>query len=121
MVDNLQMSWPKESAGCDVEVDELVKLSEIRKPCDSENMQNQIIFQSGHFISFIFSLTLVFFFFFFFRNDPAEGFICKNVDQSNKMCNDYRVRFSCHPPFCGGGRNTCNVKMLMQIGIHVLF
>jgi len=33
--------------------------------------------------------------------DPSVGFICKN--HPKKMCNDYRVRFSCHPPFCGGG------------------
>ncbi len=31
------------------------------------------------------------------------GFVCKNQDQPTKKCNDYRVRFSCHPPFCGGG------------------
>ncbi|CAB1445194.1 unnamed protein product, partial [Pleuronectes platessa] len=38
-----------------------------------------------------------------FESDKTTGFICKNEDQGpNKMCNDYRVRFSCHPPFCGG-------------------
>ncbi|XP_053301789.1 mucin-5AC [Pleuronectes platessa] len=38
-----------------------------------------------------------------FKSDTTTGFICKNQDQkSKKMCNDYRVRFSCHPPFCGG-------------------
>ncbi|XP_062267736.1 mucin-5AC-like [Platichthys flesus] len=38
-----------------------------------------------------------------FKSDSTTGFICKNQDQkSKKMCNDYRVRFSCHPPFCGG-------------------
>lgn len=37
------------------------------------------------------------------QSDPTVGFICKNQDQPTKMCNDYRVRFSCHPPFCGGG------------------
>ncbi|XP_044233372.1 mucin-5AC-like isoform X2 [Thunnus albacares] len=37
------------------------------------------------------------------QSDPSVGFICKNKDQPTKMCNDYRVRFSCHPPFCGGG------------------
>ncbi|XP_063758628.1 uncharacterized protein LOC134877157 [Eleginops maclovinus] len=39
-----------------------------------------------------------------FKNDVTSGFICRNNDQPNKkMCSDYRVRFSCHPPFCGGG------------------
>ncbi|XP_069578478.1 uncharacterized protein [Brachyistius frenatus] len=40
------------------------------------------------------------------QKDAESGFICRNQDQVNKMekkCNDYRVRFSCHPPFCGGG------------------
>ncbi|XP_010772119.1 cartilage intermediate layer protein 2-like [Notothenia coriiceps] len=41
---------------------------------------------------------------FLFRNDATSGFVCRNVDQpKKKMCNDYRVRFNCHPPFCGGG------------------
>ncbi|XP_033504915.1 uncharacterized protein LOC117270972 [Epinephelus lanceolatus] len=38
-----------------------------------------------------------------YKSDTTSGFICRNQDQSKKMCNDYRVRFSCHPPFCGGG------------------
>ncbi|KAK5903442.1 hypothetical protein CgunFtcFv8_007222 [Champsocephalus gunnari] len=39
-----------------------------------------------------------------FKNDATSGFVCRNVDQTQKkMCSDYRVRFSCHPPFCGGG------------------
>ncbi|XP_039981897.1 cartilage intermediate layer protein 2 [Xiphias gladius] len=38
-----------------------------------------------------------------YKSDTTLGFICRNKDQSKKMCNDYRVRFSCHPPFCGGG------------------
>ncbi|XP_028461293.1 cartilage intermediate layer protein 1-like [Perca flavescens] len=34
--------------------------------------------------------------------DTTSGFICRNQDQpKNKRCNDYRVRFSCYPPFCG--------------------
>ncbi|XP_075879986.1 cartilage intermediate layer protein 1-like [Nelusetta ayraudi] len=37
-----------------------------------------------------------------YKNDPTVGFICKKADQPSKMCNDYKVRFSCHPPFCGG-------------------
>ncbi|XP_047429845.1 cartilage intermediate layer protein 2-like [Mugil cephalus] len=37
-----------------------------------------------------------------YKSDTTSGFICRNMDQSKKMCNDYRVRFSCHPPFCGG-------------------
>ncbi|XP_069371519.1 uncharacterized protein [Paralichthys olivaceus] len=38
-----------------------------------------------------------------FKSDTSSGFICRNQDQvSKKLCNDYRVRFSCHPPFCGG-------------------
>ncbi|XP_051265815.1 mucin-5AC [Dicentrarchus labrax] len=39
-----------------------------------------------------------------YKSDTTVGFICRNSDQPNKKsCNDYRVRFSCHPPFCGGG------------------
>ncbi|XP_044025862.1 uncharacterized protein si:dkey-205h13.2 [Siniperca chuatsi] len=38
-----------------------------------------------------------------YKSDTTLGFICRNGDQSKKMCNDYRVRFSCYPPFCGGG------------------
>ncbi|XP_056219430.1 cartilage intermediate layer protein 2-like [Seriola aureovittata] len=39
----------------------------------------------------------------FHKMDTTTGFICRKTDQSSKKCNDYRVRFSCHPPFCGGG------------------
>ncbi|XP_033999777.1 cartilage intermediate layer protein 2-like [Trematomus bernacchii] len=39
-----------------------------------------------------------------FKNDVTSGFVCRNVDQPKwKMCSDYRVRFRCHPPFCGEG------------------
>ncbi|XP_059212887.1 uncharacterized protein LOC131991449 [Centropristis striata] len=39
-----------------------------------------------------------------YKSDTSTGFICKNQDQKDKkMCSDYRVRFSCHPPFCGLG------------------
>ncbi|XP_035802627.2 uncharacterized protein LOC118470077 [Amphiprion ocellaris] len=39
-----------------------------------------------------------------FKNDPKTGFICLNKDQpGGKICNNYRVRFFCKPPFCGGG------------------
>ncbi|XP_037605983.1 uncharacterized protein LOC119476638 [Sebastes umbrosus] len=39
-----------------------------------------------------------------YKSDTYAGFICRNEDQTKtKMCSDYRVRFSCHPPFCGGG------------------
>lgn len=48
----------------------------------------------------------------FSRNDPTVGLICKNADQSSKMCSDYKVRFSCHPPFCGGSK--CFVTMRIK-------
>ncbi|XP_013765772.1 uncharacterized protein LOC102205049 [Pundamilia nyererei] len=39
-----------------------------------------------------------------YKNDITSGFICRNKDQiNNKKCNDYRVRFSCYPPFCERG------------------
>nr|XP_046229567.1 uncharacterized protein LOC124050775 [Scatophagus argus] len=39
-----------------------------------------------------------------YKSDTTDGFICRNSDQTSKrLCNDYRVRFSCHPPFCGQG------------------
>uniref|UniRef100_A0A3Q3G2W4 WxxW domain-containing protein n=1 Tax=Labrus bergylta TaxID=56723 RepID=A0A3Q3G2W4_9LABR len=34
-------------------------------------------------------------------SDTNTGFICRNSDQPKRKCHDYRVRFSCHPPFCG--------------------
>jgi hypothetical protein len=34
------------------------------------------------------------------RADATTGFICKNEDQPDQTCLDYRVRFVCHPPFC---------------------
>ncbi|CAL8377546.1 unnamed protein product [Boreogadus saida] len=34
------------------------------------------------------------------RADTTTGFICKNEDQPDHRCFDYRVRFVCHPPFC---------------------
>ncbi|XP_068199058.1 uncharacterized protein [Antennarius striatus] len=38
------------------------------------------------------------------KNDVLYGFVCRNNDQRHgKLCQDYKVRFSCHPPFCGGG------------------
>ncbi|GLD70125.1 cartilage intermediate layer protein 2-like protein, partial [Lates japonicus] len=38
-----------------------------------------------------------------YKSDTTVGFVCRKSDQPTKTCNDYRVRFSCHPPFCGGG------------------
>ncbi|XP_062267703.1 cartilage intermediate layer protein 2-like [Platichthys flesus] len=39
-----------------------------------------------------------------FKSDTASGFVCRNKDQKiTKMCNDYHIRFSCHPPFCTSG------------------
>ncbi|CAJ1065917.1 mucin-5AC%2C partial [Xyrichtys novacula] len=32
--------------------------------------------------------------------DVTTGFICKNSDQTNGTCHDYRVRFMCSPNFC---------------------
>ncbi|XP_068199459.1 uncharacterized protein [Antennarius striatus] len=35
------------------------------------------------------------------RSDTIKGFICLNSQQPNgKMCNDYKVRFMCEPPYC---------------------
>lgn len=56
---------------------------------------------------------------FFSLSISTSGFICRNKDQIKaKKCSDYRVRFSCHPPFCGGGGISafcvCNIKLLMQ-------
>ncbi|XP_028296103.1 mucin-5AC-like [Gouania willdenowi] len=31
---------------------------------------------------------------------PSVGLICKNKDQKDKKCEDYRVRFRCSPPYC---------------------
>ncbi|XP_024146693.1 cartilage intermediate layer protein 2 isoform X1 [Oryzias melastigma] len=35
-----------------------------------------------------------------FKSDTTTGFICRNRDQKHGQCNDYRVRFSCPPPYC---------------------
>ncbi|XP_034383963.1 uncharacterized protein LOC117727657 [Cyclopterus lumpus] len=35
-----------------------------------------------------------------YRSDTTTGFVCRNQDQRNKKCNDYRVRFSCPPSYC---------------------
>uniref|UniRef100_A0A672IKR7 WxxW domain-containing protein n=1 Tax=Salarias fasciatus TaxID=181472 RepID=A0A672IKR7_SALFA len=34
-----------------------------------------------------------------FQKD-SKGFICRNEDQPDGRCCDYRVRFACHAPFC---------------------
>ncbi|TNN60088.1 Cartilage intermediate layer protein 2 [Liparis tanakae] len=34
------------------------------------------------------------------RSDTTKGFVCLNDQQPDKMCNDYRVRFSCPPSYC---------------------
>uniref|UniRef100_A0A8C2WGZ4 WxxW domain-containing protein n=1 Tax=Cyclopterus lumpus TaxID=8103 RepID=A0A8C2WGZ4_CYCLU len=35
-----------------------------------------------------------------YRSDTTTGFICRNRDQRDKRCQDYRVRFSCPSSFC---------------------
>ncbi|XP_042359865.1 uncharacterized protein LOC121955842 [Plectropomus leopardus] len=38
------------------------------------------------------------------KSDTTSGFVCRNKDQyKNKLCNDYRVRFSCPSSFCDPG------------------
>ncbi|XP_034386333.1 mucin-5AC-like [Cyclopterus lumpus] len=36
-----------------------------------------------------------------YRNDISNGFICRNRDQRDKRCQDYRVRFTCPSAYCG--------------------
>ncbi|XP_072305241.1 uncharacterized protein [Eucyclogobius newberryi] len=36
------------------------------------------------------------------------GFVCKDTDQKDKKCSDYRVRFSCYSPFCA---EECTVEV----------
>ncbi|XP_037605933.1 uncharacterized protein LOC119476605 [Sebastes umbrosus] len=36
----------------------------------------------------------------FFKNDATTGFVCRNQDQKNKRCSDYKVRFRCRGAFC---------------------
>ncbi|XP_074472131.1 uncharacterized protein LOC141756361 isoform X2 [Sebastes fasciatus] len=36
----------------------------------------------------------------FFKNDATTGFVCRNQDQKNKRCSDYKVRFRCQGAFC---------------------
>ncbi|TNM94873.1 hypothetical protein fugu_017632 [Takifugu bimaculatus] len=35
-----------------------------------------------------------------YRNDVSVGFICRNEDQADGSCSNYRVRFSCYAPYC---------------------
>ncbi|XP_036942462.1 cartilage intermediate layer protein 1-like [Acanthopagrus latus] len=42
-----------------------------------------------------------------FRNDLTDGFVCRNQDQSDRTCNDYRVRFCCPPQYCGEEVTVC--------------
>ncbi|XP_017267251.1 cartilage intermediate layer protein 1 isoform X2 [Kryptolebias marmoratus] len=39
--------------------------------------------------------------------DTTSGFVCRNIDQPDKWCNDYKVRFSCAPDTC---ENVCWTK-----------
>ncbi|XP_056284407.1 mucin-5B-like isoform X3 [Pseudoliparis swirei] len=41
-------------------------------------------------------------------SDTTTGFVCRNEDQPDKRCNDYRVRFSCPASFCD--RDVCWTK-----------
>ncbi|XP_031419876.1 cartilage intermediate layer protein 1-like [Clupea harengus] len=41
----------------------------------------------------------------FYKNDHITGLICKNADQKTCFCRDYKVRFVCHPSFCGRMRD----------------
>ncbi|KAM4750600.1 cartilage intermediate layer protein 1-like [Anableps anableps] len=40
-------------------------------------------------------------------NDLTHGFGCRNTDQINRNCSDYKVRFSCSPKSC---ENVCWTK-----------
>ncbi|MEQ2280167.1 hypothetical protein AMECASPLE_016869 [Ameca splendens] len=42
-----------------------------------------------------------------FRNDLKSGFVCRNSDQPDGLCHDYKVRFSCEPDSCD---NVCWTK-----------
>ncbi|KAK7882740.1 hypothetical protein WMY93_028914 [Mugilogobius chulae] len=35
-----------------------------------------------------------------YKADVVEGFACRNIDQSGRICQDYRVRFMCPLDFC---------------------
>ncbi|XP_017267274.1 cartilage intermediate layer protein 2-like [Kryptolebias marmoratus] len=34
------------------------------------------------------------------KSDTKTGFICRKRDQPDRECEDYKVRFSCPPPYC---------------------
>ncbi|XP_017267298.1 cartilage intermediate layer protein 2-like [Kryptolebias marmoratus] len=42
-----------------------------------------------------------------FKYDTTSGFICRNRDQPDRKCNDYKVRFSCPIEIC---KNVCWTK-----------
>uniref|UniRef100_A0A3Q3GEX2 Cartilage intermediate layer protein 2-like n=1 Tax=Kryptolebias marmoratus TaxID=37003 RepID=A0A3Q3GEX2_KRYMA len=35
-----------------------------------------------------------------YKYDTTSGFVCRNEDQLDRRCNDYKVRFSCPPDVC---------------------
>ncbi|XP_062406270.1 cartilage intermediate layer protein 1-like [Sardina pilchardus] len=39
--------------------------------------------------------------------DHITGLICKNTDQENKFCRDYKVRFVCPSTYCADQQTTC--------------
>lgn len=43
----------------------------------------------------------------FHANDHITGLICRNEDQGKCLCRDYKVRFICHPPYCGDQQDMC--------------
>lgn len=60
-------------------------------------------------------------FYCFSRYEPTVGFICRNLDQQGGACKDYKVRFSCPLPFCGGSTYLLLVTPLystVQATIH---
>ncbi|XP_013855200.1 cell migration-inducing and hyaluronan-binding protein [Austrofundulus limnaeus] len=61
------------------------KICDIPQEAEALTLSGQTVTQAGENI---------------FVNDKTSGFACRNEDQPDNICFDYKVRFSCSPPLC---------------------
>ncbi|XP_037541451.1 uncharacterized protein LOC119418261 [Nematolebias whitei] len=76
----------------DLHNENLGKICNIPRDIEAQTLSGQSVAQAGENI---------------FRYDTTSGFICRNGDQPDKWCNDYKIRFSCSPAAC---ENVCWTK-----------
>ncbi|XP_017267328.1 cartilage intermediate layer protein 1-like [Kryptolebias marmoratus] len=61
------------------------KICDIPRDIEAMTLSGQSVAQAGETI---------------FRYDTTSGFVCRNEDQPDKLCDDYEVRLSCAPAAC---------------------